>query len=766
MSPEIKSYLLDLIHSYCLDDAMEDTVISDYPSLLALSFKQELREVKYTLLSALEDYEAEFSDLFEDLCARLAQRNKNSCLSMTSFPHGQCNQLLKKVAQTLYPAASPTELLNILLPQARQQITLKYINHSPLTRDGSNTDIILESQALEDPSLDIAHLVVSDVYILDLNDIIRLPFPLHIQFYQQLTAGWPRLARQLYQRNDAFKALEQHVRTVSYNGRTPQQAISQFKNDLYLCGENLTGDIWASDAVLVVIKDFLDYLSTLPRSFEQLVLSLKDAEDYSLGMILNDLDRGECVVTAANKLYGISRFPANQSILHHRPRLSDEEIDSIKARYRRGYSLPTAVNGLNDLPLPTSCFEHGLQQLDLDKPEDLLLWLIVLPTSVYPHLIKQIKLSLADLLELVPMLEADFLNGTQLIALNQALMMHAERFEGLPGMLAFAQSWNRDLTDRILAAQPLIHELLLSPLGDTLLIHYVCASPGLFRYCLQRFPYLNWPALLQSRDSMNNTPFHHAATCMESLDLMLSCFPQTEWERQLSTDNNKARQPVCTGKGEPRAIIRILSIYAPERRLEPLIRVRSIGNNQYDNLLYKLMRYLDAELMEDVLDLLSPADSDEALQEKLPHKNIFSSISNSSMLRLIWSRYPQDKRLDALSKKGRCFEMAIQWPAYLATMLELVSSPADRLKLIQDASIRKAAQYPESLRLIIDNFPSDVVSRKIHEADSLSQGARNKPEVNRMILPYLYPSGRFFSHDPTEREPDAPPSHSSYCQVQ
>lgn len=195
----------------------------DYQSLKTGVVQKELSDEIVILQSMINS--DHFEERFKERCKTRAVENADSCLSFFAMPDGACNTLYWNIACKLAPHDNLREVFGIIAPQLTHHLTheasrkdeSKPWNFSNITFHFVEED--LSSFATRPASLDtLSQLVVTDSYLLNLEDIQRFNFPLHQAYYQALKNKAPDLFAHLYQHNPAIKKLSQDLALLAPKG--------------------------------------------------------------------------------------------------------------------------------------------------------------------------------------------------------------------------------------------------------------------------------------------------------------------------------------------------------------------------------------------------------------------------------------------------------------------------------------------------------------------------------------------------------------------
>ena len=351
---------------------------------------------------------------FKIRCEERARENKDTCLSFFDMPHGACNALYWKIAEILFQPAQMHEMLAIIAPDLKTQITYEVMLDDITKRPGAdNVTFVFEKKhlsTLNNPPLleRLSQYVTVDSYLLDVEDIALLTLNLHQKYHQLLRDQYPSLAVKLYRHNPALVKLLQYLEMLNENGTTPFMVLQHFKDALLLGGSRMAGDVYASQSVQQAVTDFFCYIESLPAATKTTLLSL-GIED-----VIQHLKKGNCVEAAAHSIQRIIEVKADQTFLNTPPLLSKEYIQRIQKEYGATNPLPFRVDSSNTT-LPPALLAKALHKIKVHNLEQLISVLIAYPTALYTSLFdalgnkvfKRLVTSVVDLVNVLIMLDKE-----------------------------------------------------------------------------------------------------------------------------------------------------------------------------------------------------------------------------------------------------------------------------------------------------------------------------------------------------------------------
>lgn len=519
------------------------TVARNYQSLKAQIIQQELQEELNALSALLEQGIEVFRQGFLDRCKSRAEQNTGSCLSLFVMPDGQCNQLYWRIAELLFKPKTMQEMLGLLAPNITTLVTHEATletTQGPLRERLKSLVFHFEEGDLtpldQPPSrAALGDFAASGNLLFDITNLERFNFPTHEKFFNAFQEQYPKLAAVLYQHNEVFKTLHKNLLVVSNKGQTPREVIEDFIQQLFLGGETLTGETFASLGAQAAVTDFFCYLSTLSTPFKEELLLLED-ENVSLDDICEHLRAGECIETAAKQLKGILNNKSNETTLDTRPHVSPEELLKIQRQYGRSRALAVFPDGAITT-LPTHHLEKSLNKLVIENDDDYVNLLLSFPSNYYTLLFKHAQILCEPPLseELAMMIEEDFFNSEQLASLIPAIFINIERLGGLSAGLEFAmKSNNYGLLELILSSIPLEARLktlqTLRSHDNKSILQYAARVIPLEFYVILEFlpPDHRKTALLITTASFLSPSLHSMWKNSEALERTLSLLPEEE----------------------------------------------------------------------------------------------------------------------------------------------------------------------------------------------------------------------------------------------
>ncbi|ASQ45675.1 hypothetical protein [Legionella clemsonensis] len=202
------------------------------------------------------------------------------------------------------------------------------------------------------------------------------------------------------------------------------EAIKHLSQELELGGERYTGQVYASVGAQVAYTEFIAYLNSLPPQLQSDLMELKTSSGITLGHIIKDLNNRECIETASSNLKELLNNPLNKTVLHTRPHLTQEQIDTIKNKYgKKRLFIEGSEPGII---LPKEYLATHLGRIEINNGTDYLNFLVAFPPNCYDSLFKFAKINCQPSIpnELLDAIDSGAINSEQLSALNEAISQY------------------------------------------------------------------------------------------------------------------------------------------------------------------------------------------------------------------------------------------------------------------------------------------------------------------------------------------------------
>lgn len=414
-------------------------------SAIALEFIREYEQVCDLLKTA--DATTRIQQ-FKILCSQREMRIQNTCLSFQACPESPTNRLYWSCALELFQPQSLAEMIQILLPSIRGQLSvdLSVILRHQIPRGGARLAVCLKQTAIQfaERSFDIScpsvlsQFVVSDNLIFNIEDVCLFPLKLQIQLYRKLMQ-YPQLKEKLYQHNDDFRTLAHDIKYIEQNGITPAEALGRLSQSLILSGSRFSGKELAEDSAMLACAEFRSYLDGLPKAFAQQLMRLKSAHSSRcLGDLLHKLETepDHCVETTAEDIVAIKSYSANQAQLLQIPYVSPQQLQSLHKKHRKRQ---LNIVGFDvSLPIPVHLRTELLQKLEISSAYDYLDLLISVPVSQLDIFLLSCNISCEPSLPYELASGLSMLNAIQREKFFEIIVQHPEQFGGLSAVLRFS----------------------------------------------------------------------------------------------------------------------------------------------------------------------------------------------------------------------------------------------------------------------------------------------------------------------------------------
>ncbi|KTC96218.1 ankyrin repeat domain-containing protein [Legionella feeleii] len=593
----------------------------NYSSLKTQTIQQELRDEIEALIKLFGEGLETFRQGFLDRCKHRAEQNAGTCLSLFAMPDGECNQLYWQIAECLFEPKTMGDMLRLLLPDNTMLISYEVTEENrqqSLRERVKNPVFHFEAKNLacltQEPSRTaLSQFAVSGGQLFDVTDLVQWEFTTHTKFFNSFSQQYPELAEALYQHNEAFKKLRQHLLAVS-KGQSPREVIKEFIQQLLLGGETLTGEAYASLEAQTAVTDFFGYLESLPDSLKEGLLELETPSDISLDYVCEHLKAENCVEQAAAYLQEILNNKENAATLDTRPDLSPEQLQGIHKSYGKSHALSSVSDSPTALPL--NYLKKNLEALVIDDMHVLLDLLLAFPPGYYPMLFKYAQIS-CDATSLGDMMASGIFLGEQLTALNQAFIDNMEKCGGFSVCLQFALHYNNDELVKHLFSllaqkeQPAI--FLIEQLGgfsESVRIAIAHKNYDLLKLILTSLPLEERLAALVEAKLADGTPMLAFATVRmpSQFHWILELLPE---EHRLTAITLTAGNPtVLYLTADPETIATTLSLLPEKDRLTAL-RAETRGKSGLWRGAFRI------EVFKVILALLPPADRLNAVTERI-----------------------------------------------------------------------------------------------------------------------------------------------------
>ncbi|WP_412754247.1 hypothetical protein [Legionella donaldsonii] len=593
-----------------------------YPSLKAQTIQQELGDEIDALLTLLKQGIDVFRQGFLARCKQRAEQNAGTCLSLFAMPEGECNQLYWQIAERLFEPQTMGDMLALLLPdntllisyevteETRQQSLRERVKNPVFHFEAKNLACLTQ----EPSPAALSQFAVSGRQLFDVTDLVQWEFTTHTKFFNSLSQQYPELAEALYQHNETFKKLRQHLLAVS-KGQSPREVIKEFIQQFLLGGETLTGETYASLEAQRAATDFFVYLESLPDTLKEALFELETlSSGISLDYVCEHLRAENCVEQAAGYLQEILNNKENAAILDTRPDLSPEQLQRIHKSYGKSHALSSVSDSPTALPL--HYLKKNLEELVIKDMHVLLDLLLAFPPGYYPLLFKYAQISY-DATSLGEMMASGIFLGEQLTAINQAILDNRETLGGFSACLQFALDHHNDelvkLIFSLLAQEEQPAAFLIEQLGgfsESLRIAIAHKNYELLKLILTSLPLEERLAALVEAKLSDGTPMLAFATVRmpSQFHWILELLP--EEHRLTAITATEGHPTVLYLTADPEVIGTTLSLLPEKDRLTALRTERRGKSGLFRGALH-------IEVFKVMLALLPPTDRLNAVTERI-----------------------------------------------------------------------------------------------------------------------------------------------------
>ncbi|ASQ45678.1 hypothetical protein [Legionella clemsonensis] len=652
-----KEFLTNLLKETALL-LMDDITPHDYASLKFQIINQELRDELKKLNELLENKPEQFAEHFRVLCKERAKRNEESCLSFFALPFGYCNRLYWQIAERLFKPKTLGEMFKLLLSDNVNVITPEFLLDLPTSRPISEQIIaalknpvarlhegalsVLETEESPPTIERLTQFVMTEKSLFDVNNLVLFKFTHHQALFKTLREEKPALIDKLYQHNHDFQTLYKQMLIVNNKGQSPYEEIKLLIRELTLGGERFTGGLYASVRAQVAYTEFLSYLNSLPPILKSSLMTLKTANNITFSEILDDLNKGDCVETAAKHLQGILDNSVNHTVLNTKPYLTQEEREAINSQYGKK-ALPTmGRDSTNELPHDYLCallghikIEDELVYLDL---------LIAFPPSYYDSLLKFAQINCQPTLPqaLLKMLKTGILNNEQLSALNEAVKNNVNKL-GLIASLNYAiKLENYDLLTALLSTSPPQRLTTFNTFHkhEYPLLKRICENSKAWEIIISV-----WPTAEKSLNAFRlRYLLEQNKSYPKKIANLLAKLSESELLEIVNIkdiDGNNLLQSVCYRTA---SLITILKLLPEDKRISVVFEQNNEGNN--------LLHRIDPSFLKGILNLLPENNRWTALTNKNSNDCIVLERLALDQIIDLLDLLPHEKRLEVFTYKS------------------------------------------------------------------------------------------------------------------
>ncbi|HHF7344745.1 TPA: hypothetical protein ACPSKB_001152 [Legionella feeleii] len=712
----------------------------NYSSLKTQTIQQELRDEIEALIKLFGEGLETFRQGFLDRCKHRAEQNAGTCLSLFAMPDGECNQLYWQIAERLFEPKTMGDMLRLLLPDNTMVISYEVTEENrqqSLRERVKNPVFHFEAKNLacltQEPSRTaLSQFAVSGGQLFDVTDLVQWEFTTHTKFFNSLSQQYPELAEALYQHNEAFKKLRQHLLAVS-KGQSPREVIKEFIQQFLLGGETLTGEIYASLEAQTAVTDFFGYLESLPDTLKEALLESETlSSGVSLDYVCKHLKAENCVEQAAAYLQEILNNKDNAATLDTRPDLSPEQLQGIHKSYGKSHALSSVSDSPTALPL--DYLKKNLEELVIKDIHVLLDLLLAFPPGYYPMLFKYAQISY-DATSLGEMMASGIFLGEQLTALNQAIIDNVEKLGGFSACLQFALDHHNDelvkLFFSLLAQEEQPAAFLIEQLGGfsaSLQIAIGYKNHDLLKLILTSLPLEERLAALLQAKTSDGTPMLAFATMRmpSHFHWILGLLPE---EHRLNALMEKRPTVLYLIADDPETLDTTLSLLPEHVRLTAL----SAEKGSRSGLLRAIFH---PESFRVILELMPPADRLRVVAERLfDDVSACELISSREEFETVLSMLPEIAPPTSTDHSSRQREQ-------IATLFEHIQQlKTDGLELynqVEDRDAEATGKRVISLAMSLSHFANRVISAQTNSEQQAAQ--RHFLEVLQQAIPDLqYP---------------------------
>ncbi len=504
-------------------------------AILLTELKQEIAKINL-MLKDPENFEPQFLQQCEE------REVDKATISIHEYPQSLANKLYWDIASLVFKPKSMKEMLNIVAPGIKNQLTAKveyerkeatqsYQVHGSLQLlpDLANLSEV-------EPKFEtLSHYILQDNLIFDVKAVACLPLQIQVELQDQLENDYPDVANRLYDHNLSFTNLYQDIRTINSKGTTPKSAIEQLIKGLQSGGEKMTGGKEASFKALNAVNRFMEYLNSLPNDTQKTLKALT-SQNGTLGEILNRFSKNECVEETSLYLTRLLNANSNAAILNSPTGISKAELIDLKNKYANADLLdPVKENSFNFFP--DQITKEVIKQIEINEEnenlaDNLTTLVINFPPHFYDMLWTKIELEKPDVVfdELRYIIAAGFLESEQSQALAQTIVDQYHRFKTEITLLNWAT-----LTE----------------------------NPIFLNEALKNIPQGLRFKEMTTLDSEGSAPIHYADR-PEMLKLLLDSLPVNERLEALKVKNKEGETSLYMASNNPEMLENIFSLL-PEK---------------------------------------------------------------------------------------------------------------------------------------------------------------------------------------------------------
>ncbi|SNV07849.1 Ankyrin repeat protein [Legionella waltersii] len=712
----------------------------NYASVKQRVLQLELQSELHYLTQLIEE-PLLFEERFKQRCQERFIHEKEH-IGFRQEPLSATNSLYWNIAQIYFEPKSMQEMLAILLPKVKKQLTVNLSeDYQGKYKEAFNQGLkpIVNTQTLdslqEKPDhAELAHFVLYEDLLLDTRDLAHFPLGSHCQFREQLlnpttpvrsNKPTSQLLNPLYQHNNDLRVLQEDMSIFENKGITPKKALEQLIQGLLLGGERMTGSEMASTSAEEALARFMRYLKSLP---EQVQHDLKQSKGqrWSLGDVIeNELEKGSCVETAALHLGEITQACQNNPLWNNPVAISTKGLKQLQDKYRKSTGLSTHKEESTQLELPEKYIEQAFQDIEPKNHFEFISLIVNISPQWYGLLFKNVRLKDPNTaLELVAqcIMQGMFTQDQQK-ALTEVVKSHY-----------FPQNSNANLFGYMEWAV-LAGDLTLLEEAAEVIINYI-----------QSFPQ-NQRLEVITHGNRDETILHLAVNVPLFLkDILLSLSEEERLSAALVKNRDEIKLIEAAAYSDIQSLRVFLEVLTEQQRLEAILSKNALGWN----LLHKVATQPDA--LKTILEFLSKDQLAQVVNKQtITGETVLTLVAQSpELVKLILQRLPDNQRLEALTIVNRWEKSVLHYaasdPQLLLTILPQLPE-MHRLHALQlmdgngNTALHNALNSPLLLQGILEYIPEDLrleaLQIKDQNCDSVLFNARIHRESLKIIFGLL-----------------------------
>lgn len=358
----------------------------------------------------------------------------------------ECLQLLWASAAILFEPASLFDMMKILFPTVTNALVVDvrpFVLEGRLTRDKIKYRIA--KTALADHLLgmpadiqQLRYFVLSGDGVFDVRQMQLKDFRDQKALF--LADNFPLdLKNKIFRFNDSLAELGRDLTTLVAQGKSIFDMITDLEYILSLENEKYKSASLTSFAISTMIKEFHDYIESLPSPYKAAVLQMKTSRGETLNQVFYEqISLGTCSLKAVDDLRSLKNNPVNSGIVHAKPKLPIGLLPTLVRKYKQ---VTLSLQGEdNTKKIPSHLSKKLLKNYVINDAEDYLELLLKVPVEEMELFLTSCTLRSSPRLpvRLAEILSTAIFTPEQVAAFFACIWKHRDRFDGEFGVLMFA----------------------------------------------------------------------------------------------------------------------------------------------------------------------------------------------------------------------------------------------------------------------------------------------------------------------------------------